>query len=424
MPSRVFYLSGIPINYSYLVKVIFAMMSVYLLIDSLNGFFVLGLGIDIKLSVFYKSILLVLLMVYLARYSPTSLVTVLSFFFLLMLGESKAIFMLDSSAEKLAFIVQHIVKLITPFVMLCFLYSHSTRDPEIYIRLKKIIDVNCLFFILNIFAGVLGYGYSTYGDEVGATNIGIKGFFYAGNEISALLVLFSGFYMATSYTSSRLKFIFFALLWCVVGALISTKTSILAVICLAFLIPMINDGKRLFALNNIASVVFYLVLIAIFVQSIIIYETFQNTMMYGRLEYFYRNNGILGIILSSRDMFLLDMWEMFYQKASIFTLLFGNGVSYYADSIKYSVELDLPDIFFWHGIVGLLVVLTIFASMTYFSVVNIRDKHYPFAGLVLLTNILLFFIANLSGHIFTSGMLSFMWPCFAIMARYRTQDET
>jgi len=127
MPSRVFYLNGIPMNYSYLVKVIFVMMSVYLLIDSLNGFFVLGLGIDIKLSVFYKSILLVLLTVYLARYSPTSLVTVLGFFFLLMLGESKAIFMLDSSAEKLGFIVQHIVKLITPFVMLCFLYSHSTR---------------------------------------------------------------------------------------------------------------------------------------------------------------------------------------------------------------------------------------------------------------------------------------------------------
>lgn len=409
-------------SYKILAKVIFALMSVYLLIDSLNGFFLSGLGVDIKLSVFYKSTLLMLLVIYLARYSPISLITVLGFFVLLMLGESKAIFLLNSSAGQLGFAVQHIVKLITPFVMFCFLYTYSARDSEIYERLIRVINLNSLVFILNIFAGVLGYGYSTYGGEVGETSIGVKGFFYAGNEISALLVLFSGFYLVISYTSSKLKFLFFGALWLAIGALISTKTSILAVVILVVLIPIMYDGKRLFAFNNVASVTFYLIMVGTLIQSIAIYDAFKDTMMYGRLNFFYQKHGILGIIFSSRDMFLIDMWDLFDQTSSIFTVLFGNGVSYYGDSSIFSVELDLPDIFFWHGIVGVLVTLIIFTTMTYFSVANVRDGQYPLAGGVLLTNLLLFVISNLSGHILASGMLAFIWPCFAIMARYRVSN--
>ena len=98
-------------------------------------------------------------------------------------------------------------------------------------------------------------------------------------------------------------------------------------------------------------------------------------------------------------------------------MIFGNGVSYYGDRTVYSTELDFVDMFFWHGITGVLISLFIFSALSGHAAQYYRDKQYLFARTVLLTNLLLLFIANLSGHVFTSGMLAFLWPCFAIIAK-------
>ena len=115
---------------------------------------------------------------------------------------------------------------------------------------------------------------------------------------------------------------------------------------------------------------------------------------------------------------MLAMWEYFLAAESVMSMLIGNGVSYYADHIKYSVELDLFDMFFWHGVFGVVITLAIFLTMTWPSAAYFFKKSHPYARVVFSINLLLLVVSNFSGHVFTSGMLAFLWPCFAIMAKY------
>ena len=84
-------------------------------------------------------------------------------------------------------------------------------------------------------------------------------------------------------------------------------------------------------------------------QSYSFYTIFKETALYGRMDFFFRNHGVIGVILSGRDLYTYSMWQDFLSSASIFSMIFGNGMSYYADRTVYSTELDFADMFFWHG---------------------------------------------------------------------------
>ena len=404
-------------NHNSLAKIILALLSIFLLIDAINGFFVLSLGIDSHLSVLYKALMLILLLIYLGLHNVKALMVIVGLYATLLLGEALAIVMLRSSATYLSFVVQHAVKVVTPLVLFFFLLDRYKRDTQLYLKLERVMFINCGIFLANIFLGWFGVGFSTYGGAVSATSIGVKGFFYAGNEISALMVVFAGFYLGRSYIQSKLKFIFVAVMWLCVGVLISTKTSILSAVVLVFVIPLIYEGRRIFSFTSSPSLIFYTALITISFQAFTLYQEFQETLLFGKLQFFFLKGGWLTVIFSGRDQFMLAMWEYFLAAESVMSMLIGNGVSYYADHIKYSVELDLFDMFFWHGVFGVVITLAIFLTMTWPSAAYFFKKSHPYARVVFSINLLLLVVSNFSGHVFTSGMLAFLWPCFAIMAK-------
>ena len=118
------------------------------------------------------------------------------------------------------------------------------------------------------------------------------------------------------------------------------------------------------------------------------------------------------------------MVTFFPKKICFLGFLFGHGVSYYAEFAKYSVEMDFFDMFFWHGLLGIFILLIVFVHLSYKSWVNFSDNAYPFARVILVTNMMLLAISNFSGHIFTSGMLAFIWPCFVMLAYYDPRRVT
>ncbi len=404
---------------SFLSRIIFVMLSSFLLVDAINGYFLLTLDVDAKISVLYKGILLTLLSLYLLLYKPKNMLIILCFCVFLMLGEALAVFTLRSSANQTSFLAQHIVKVVSPFLLLCFLFHREGSDQNLFKRLDIVLGVNCAIFLTNILVGILGYGYSTYGGLVSESSIGVKGFFYAGNEISALMVVFAGLYLAKAYVRSKMIFVMVAIFWIIVGFSISTKTAILAVVLLVLATPLLFEGRRIFLLNNFPSVIFMTSLAFLLFQSFSFYTIFKETALYGRMDFFFRNHGVIGVILSGRDLYAYSMWQDFLSSASIFSMIFGNGVSYFADRTVYSTELDFADMFFWHGISGVFISLFIFAALSANAAKNCSKVQYLFARTVLLTNLSLLFIANLSGHVFTSGMLAFLWPCFAMTAKRR-----
>jgi len=404
-------------------KFVFLQLSLYLAVDSLNGFMMLGLGVDASLSALYKSVLLTILLMYLSVFLPRRLLFLLTAICVLSLGEIVSIFLLDTDGNKISFLFQHILKVLTPLILLFFLIDRSKKDRLFFTRILTVIQINGLVFLCNMLAGVFGFGFSTYG-QGGENTIGSKGYFYAGNEISALLVVFCAFYLARAYLNNKFYYILLSILSIGIGLLVSTKTSMLAVVLLVFLVPVLYEGRRLFLLNNIPSIVFVLTLLIISVQAFVIFEAFMNAPVYSRFLFFFEKHGLAGLLLSGRDTFLTELWLLFSQKDLFLGFLFGHGVSYYAEFAKYSVEMDFFDMFFWHGLLGIFILLIVFVHLSYKSWVNFSDNAYPFARVILVTNMMLLAISNFSGHIFTSGMLAFIWPCFVMLAYYDPRRVT
>ena len=398
-------------------KFVFLQLSFYLVVDSLNGYMMLGLGVDAGLSALYKSVLLTILLIYLSVFLPKRLLFLLAAICLLSLGEIASIFLLDTNGSKISFLFQHILKVLTPLILLFFLIDRLEKDRLFFVRILTVIQINGLVFLCNMLAGAFGLGFSTYG-QGGENAIGSKGYFYAGNELSALLVVFGAFYLARAYLNNKFHFIVLAILSIAVGLLVSTKTSMLAVVLLIIIMPVLYEGRRLFLLNNIPSIIFALTLSTVLVQALVIFEAFTNAPVYSRFLFFFERHGLAGLLLSGRDIFLTELWLLFSQKDLFLGFLFGHGVSYYAEFTKYSVEMDFLDMFFWHGLSGVFVLLIVFFHLSYKSWINFSDNTYPFARIILVTNMMLLAISNFSGHIFTSGMLAFIWPCFVMLAYY------
>lgn len=398
-------------------KLVFLQLSFYLVIDSINGFMMLGLGVDTGLSALYKSVLLIILLIYLSVYLPRYMVFILAAICALSLGEIISIFSLHTDGSKLSFLIQHILKVLSPLILLIFLIDRLKRDRLFFNKILTVIQINGLVFFCNMLAGLFGFGFSTYG-QGGENTIGSKGYFYAGNEISALLVVFCAFYMAKAYIDNKIRFIVLAILSLAVGVLVSTKTSMLAVVLLIALIPMLYEGRRLFLLNNIPSVIFVLAFSTVLVQALAIFEAFTNAPVYSRFLFFFDRHGFVGLLLSGRDTFLTELWSLFSQKNLFLGFLVGHGPSYFSEFTKYSVEMDFLDMFFWHGLPGVFLLLVVFVHLSYKSWISFSDSTYPFARVILLTNTMLLAISNFSGHIFTSGMLAFIWPCFVMLAYY------
>ena len=398
-------------------KFVFLQLSFYLVVDSLNGYMMLGLGVDAGLSALYKSVLLTILLIYLSVFLPKRLLFLLAAICLLSLGEIASIFLLDTNGSKISFLFQHILKVLTPLILLFFLIDRLEKDRLFFVRILTVIQINGLVFLCNMLAGAFGLGFSTYG-QGGENAIGSKGYFYAGNELSALLVVFGAFYLARAYLNNKFHFIVLAILCIAVGLLVSTKTSMLAVVLLIIIMPVLYEGRRLFLLNNIPSIIFALTLSTVLVQALVIFEAFTNAPVYSRFLFFFERHGLAGLLLSGRDIFLTELWLLFSQKDLFLGFLFGHGVSYYAEFTKYSVEMDFLDMFFWHGLSGVFVLLIVFFHLSYKSWINFSDNAYPFARIILVTNMMLLAISNFSGHIFTSGMLAFIWPCFVMLAYY------
>ena len=404
-------------------KLVFLQLSLYLAVDSINGFMMLGLGIDSSLSALYKSILLIVLLMYLCVFLPRRMLFVLAAICALSLGEIASIFLLDTNGSKISFLFQHILKVLTPLILLFFLIDRSKKDRLFFARILAVIQINGLVFVCNMLAGVFGFGFSTYG-QGGENMIGSKGYFYAGNEISALLVVFCAFYLARAYLKNKLQFVVFAILSLSIGLLVSTKTSMLAVILLTFLIPILYERRRLFLLNNVPSIIFVVTLTVVLIQALVIFDAFKNAPVYSRFLFFFERHGVVGLLLSGRDTFIAELWMLFSQKNIFLGFFFGNGVSYYADFTKYSVEMDLLDMFFWHGLSGIALVVVTFFYLSHRSWANYSDDNYPYARTIFTTNLMLLAISNFSGHIFTSGMLAFIWPCFVMLAYYDPRRVT
>ena len=157
----------------------FLMIGLSLLVDSINGFFLSGLGVDPKLSAVFKLLLLMLVLYQIGAHSPRILGYFLFFLLILMLGP---IVTLIRTVELAGFIDDFTsgLKVYTALIIFVYIALICKRWPELVQKYGKwCLQFSFIILTVNLILGLLGFGFSSYAstNAEGTNAIGIKGFF-------------------------------------------------------------------------------------------------------------------------------------------------------------------------------------------------------------------------------------------------------
>jgi hypothetical protein len=386
----------------------FLMIACSLIVDSVNGFFLSGLGIDPRLSASYKLLLLVIVLAQIGAHSVRTLASLLACILVLLIGP---VFSLIKTLDAGAFISDFItvLKVTTAFIIFVYCVLVCRYWPALVQKYGKwCCQISFAVLSLNLILGVLGFGFSSYGnaDSESSNQIGVKGFFYAGNEVSGLFILFFGIALHLIWQKSKVTYFAFAPLVFIAGLLVATKSAMLSAAVLVFAIPLFNERNRLLNLTWLKVKMMLPIILMGIILVFLLVPVLEATGLWERFVWFYQNKGVIGIIMSGRDEFVLNAMVVYQQFASLPEILFGFGRGGLGLITKDSMEIDPIDMYFWFGIAGALLFVLIFLVFIRVSYLATKVKDSLWGSNVLVINIVLFGVSIIAGHILTSGMLA------------------
>jgi len=344
-----------------------------LLVDSINGFFA-NQGIALPISSLYKFILLGLMLARLLSFKRPSPFLYLIYIATLFLYYSLYDYSIFSSS--FSFISRYLIIIIL-YEYLLVLSKHYNISFELY----RILKFNFIIIIFNVLLGLFGIGYGTY------DHFGSKGFFYAGNETSGVLLTISPIILYTAikrYTLRSYKFLTIMAGTIVAAVLLGTKSALLGIFIILFFIiwkySYINKTYIIIFLGATTTSICYY-----------IYNHFSYMIDHFLFAFYKRDMGWRAL-LSSRDLYYDEIMTDFYNTDFI-SSFFGMGMP------QKTIEIDFFDFLYISGYIGVIFLII-------FWIINIvkSSRKGEIASLVLFTNFLLIGISFLAGHIYSSAM--------------------
>ncbi len=238
--------------------------------------------------------------------------------------------------------------------------------------MKKLTDVLCFSLLLLSLSIVLSYaigvGYTTYADRYGSR--GARGFFYSGNDITAILMAGLPLVLC-SFMQSGLRgakeywgYAFSCALTSISLLLIGTKTAFIAVFAAVGVFAVCALyfwlGKKQRAMMVRLCVV---VLLTIGVFGVLTLITGQSVFGDIRTSFMQtgdtlENEGAATALLSGRQNKLKYAYRMF-REGGIFTYIFGVG----RGTQSVIIEMDIFEVVIYYGLFGALVMLWLYAKL-------------------------------------------------------------
>lgn len=361
---------------------------VLLLVDSINGFF-LGVGVSVPIGQVYKTVLLLFLLAY-ALKTKSGVVCFLCFLFYL------PVFLIHGTLYPQDFKLLDSLTLMSKFLLpLWGFFAISRlvkRKSDVgYWQIRKIFLINSIVLIANILLGLMGFGFSSYGDG-GDDATGTRGFFYAINEVSGVfLVLFGSilFYAKFAFSNKKYLLTLAFLLFCVVS--FSTKTAMGGVLFI-FIYLQYTFGKK----RNVLKMTIALLLLL----PLIIYAGYRLALdsgLWDRWTYFYNlSDNWYSFLLSGRDSYWEDNMSGKFYNADWLGKLVGLGAF-------LTVEMDPFDALLNFGYIGMIAVYGFWFYMI--SCAYKRRKRCVLAKFVMFVDILIVSLSVFAGHLMFSGLL-------------------
>ncbi len=379
-------------------KVILYLMFLFLPVDMVNGFLLMNeIILPISVSQVLKLTVIFLIFLSLIKF-PKHLF--LSIFLIITLLIPSIIQLLKNF--NLSLLINDLIKIsryIIPFYGFFFFKNYLKKYSVKLVF--TMIHFSYIVLVVNILLKHLGIGYPMYkfGD------IGSKGFFYAGNEISALLLILSSIISFNLWKRNKFIYVLITLFNIIVALSIASKTSVFGVLLIHILIPIKKPTVKKLNLKALSNVF----MVGMLALPAIIYFGWtyvKSSNLYNRLSYFYDKFDFLTFILSNRNVFLKDSLKVYIQEYNFLEKIIGVGQTTY-ENLNHNrvVEIDIVDIFFAYAFIGLFIFITalLFIGVQAFIFSKNIDK-YPYANFVLMMLLILITISSTAGHVFSSGM--------------------
>ena len=263
-----------------------------------------------------------------------------------------------------------------------------------YFNLKIIMITYLIYLNLIIIPYLFKYG--NYANDFYEGKNGFYGLFYGGNEISNILVIMLPLvieYLVRKKSYFLISLTFIELLLCIY--LVGTKTLILGsiIVSIYFLIKYLRPVYK--KLEKKKKYLIWTFLILLVIGSILILPKMAVTKniirainYYGfNLSNIFSLNGLDKLVFSGR-LEILNKVNNLYLHSPLINILMGLGKSY-VNTFK-GIEIDIFDIFFSIGIIGILI-------FGYLCFKNIKDTKLK--GIYLFTFILSIMISLVTGHV-------------------------
>lgn len=384
----------------------------YLLIDAGNGVLLQVFGQSVPLSAAYKSLLLLLMTGALLWHQVRGLLLPLGLLLLMLAGPFYSLLQTGNSAG-FSYDAGMVLKILSPMFAALYFFHLVQRAPEqARHALHQIMLFSFTILWVNLLLGRLGFGFEAYlpNDYLPDQNLGTKGFFKATNELSALLLVLSGYLFGYYWPQSKLKFALVLGLSLFCASSMLTKTGIGGVLLLAMFIPLLQSKLYWQRYSRwIGATVLLLIVAGVgFIWQLpFILETLGIGQ---KLMWVYQQQGLLGVILSSRDQYAAQNWQLATEYFQHWHLLVGIGVTgLELYTSKPLAELDPVDLFIWYGGFGAGYFVLWFGFILSQSYRTYLQAPVSIAAALLVINAVLLLVAGMAGHVLTSGMLWIPW---------------
>ena len=380
-------------------KLIIGLILFYLPVDSINGLLVRN--IDFSISTIYKSLIMILIAVYLSRLKQIKFLKWLVWVFLLL-----AIHFIDGSLAgiEFAWAIKFLSIVLSFFFFKTFIESN---DPDIIFKITKF---SLWVIVLNILIGLAGFGYAQYARD----GIGTRGLFFAGNELGVLLLMISLIILSRYLIFNRIKsYLIYSILFIFIAAMLTTKTAVFGQFLIIFSLPFIhfNQTKKNWVINksSLKLVGFAFVIAFVGLPFLINYVLYDMNLI-SRISFWSERVGVSTLIFSGRNLRAIEVIEYLQINSSFVNNIFGYGYAVLTGILEGNIaEIDLLDIFMVFGIIGVIGTYG-FLFNEFFKKIDARDFIYrPYVRFGIL---MLIIVSLTSGHVLNSGMAGIMIGMF------------
>jgi len=395
-------------------KVLYNLLSITILIDFINGIWV-----KLPIGEVYRILIIILSVLIIIKYKRDEINLVI-FMALFLILNAAISFMVKSNINGIIFDSRMILKAIYYILIFKSIKSLYINNKFTLGNVNKII-LNNLYYtpFLFLISYVLKIGETSYAN----ISLGFKSTFLSLNSINvALIVLFVFAFDNLINSKSKIRWLFINIAIVYPMVLLGTKSSLIFLIFIPiiYIAMNIHFKPRKLTLRRLVYLYSIFMIVTILGVFILINNEFDSLInrgyiseLIGRQKHLFENRDLVSYLLSGRNWLLETGTDIFFNDFNIFKGIFGSGYFNIHNGIAViwgqglnevrPIELDLFDIFYSYGIIGV--------SLTYGYVIkklcfNFRYRRHRQCKPYFVATIVLLIFSLLGGHVFLEAISS------------------